>query len=189
MNNEQNDRRIVNRTIVTIQRSEISCDINPVVALHEILTIRRLEYIINFFSAQRRTNVNSNPRYISARGIEERIQCPPSSVDNWSSFERCNLGTRWKLKVVDTARAISAHLRHSLDFGRRAPGGSFSFRFTTFTIPKLLRLNFLLFFFFLRLFPKYRTRIFRLKLFLSRTRTMNLAHFSFLFQFKSLGKS
>lgn len=149
MNNEQNDRRIVNRTIVTIQRSEISCDINPVVALHEILTIRRLEYIINFFSAQRRTNVNSNPRYISARGIEERIQCPPSSasVDNWSSFERCNLGTRWKLKVVDTARAISAHLRHSLDFGRRAPGGSFSFRFTTFTIPKLLRLNFLLLFF------------------------------------------
>lgn len=49
---------------------------------------------------------------------------------------------------MDTARAISAHLRHSLDFGRRAPGGSFSFRFTTFTIPKLLRLNFLLFFFF-----------------------------------------
>lgn len=37
---------------------------------------------------------------------------------NWSSFEQCNLGTRWKLKVVDTARAISAHLRHSLDFGR-----------------------------------------------------------------------
>lgn len=135
---------------------------NPVAALHEILTIGNIAsifcvYSINFFSV--RTNVNSR-----ARRIEERIECPPSSaciIDRASSnviLARDESSRSW------TRLAPSLHT-YVIAWISGAPGGSFSFRFTTFTIPKLLRIEFS-FLFFTSLSSKYR--IFRLKLFPSR---------------------
>lgn len=121
---------------------------NPVAALHEILTIGNIAsifcvYSINFFSV--RTNVNSR-----ARRIEERIECPPSSaciIDRASSnviLARDESSRSW------TRLAPSLHT-YVIAWISGAPGGSFSFRFTTIYDSKIIT-NWIFFSFFLRLF-------------------------------------